>query len=456
MVENAGETGDKLRYGQKPFSQIEVEYTLTATSYTNRCETCRFFRHGSGYDPCLIVPNNEPLPIVNGGHCNQWLETKIPEGFYITLSEVDDELASVSLDAGMASDSEKVEKPFLDMSQESGFKVVQDRYWVAWYSNNFRDKDGEVFAESSIDNYNDKVNSGEWDAPELWMFHEENLKHGKALKTFRIGHFQMAVGIFDDPDENPIVEPLIKYYQANPVTMSHGYFYDPAKFSDNTYYWHRTFEISTLKPGREANPYFTSLQEVNEMKSRKLAGDDRKFVASIIGEDLLTQMENKASSKGSLLESLKIDFKAKGDDKEDDMDDEEDKEDDEKMENVFEKMTEGEFASFIINAKIAEATLDAVQQAHEGIKLAANSFKQSDDRLGEIETKIERLSQLVFALVEPNAGSKSILTKIIGENADVDALIDANQKQGKTRQKSLVEQLAEYAGDDASIYDQAE
>lgn len=461
MDENTGVTtnqiGERLAYGQKPFDQLEVQYTITASNYAQRCESCRFFNHGRNYDPCYLVPNNEPFPITVGGHCNQWLEMKVPEGFYISLEFDDDEIVGMAMDPGLKEDQETMQLPFIDMKLESGFKVVNDKYWIAWYSNNFRDKEGEAFSEASIDNYNAKTASGEWELPELWMFHDEALKHGKALKTFRIGHFQMAVGMFDDPGENPIVQPLVNYYKSNPVTMSHGYFWDPKKYSDKTYHWHRTFEISTLQPGREANPYFTTLQEVGSMaeKNKRLTGEDRKFVEGILGKDLLAQMEGSSKKAGKLLESLKVDFKKKPP-KDDDKEDDEDMEDEEK--SLLDSLDDGQFASFIFNAKIAESTISAVEEAHEGIKLAANAFSQNDERLGEIETKVERLSQLVLALVQPNAGSKSKITDASGE-ADVEAIIAANDKQkdkGGKRQKSLVEQLAMYAGDDADTYDKSE
>jgi hypothetical protein len=98
-----------------------------------------------------------------------------------------------------------------------------------------------------------------WEQPALWSFHKEWAKHGQAVRTLRIGHFQLAVGKFDNPSENQIVDPFRNYYTDYPVTMSHGFYYSPKHFSNKMYGKFQTFEVSTLKPGREANPFYTTL-----------------------------------------------------------------------------------------------------------------------------------------------------------------------------------------------------
>lgn len=270
--------GKKIAEFTKPYTQEEVMYTTTSPDLATRCEVCRFFCQGSiTHDPCLLVPNYSPYPIVTGGSCVkfdalpatpmlpsiEYEEPEESEGSEGGMFELEIEITP-EMYVGEMAHTAKAEKVSLALESREGFKMFgpDDSFWLAWYSNNFEDKDGEIFATESLDHYNKMVAAGVWELPELWSYHQPYLKHGKALHVFRAGHFQLAVGRFDDPADNELVEPFKKYYREHPVTMSHGFYYSPKYFRDGVYYRHQTFEISTLKPGREANPFFTSLREV--------------------------------------------------------------------------------------------------------------------------------------------------------------------------------------------------
>lgn len=420
---------EKLGMYEKPFGQAEVSYTTTTSAFATRCEVCRFFRQQDTYDPCLLVPNNVPAPIVTGGFCEQFKGMR--EEFIFDIEVIDGDLA-ISLETMGEIAGERV-----TIEGESGLKVINDTHWVAWYSNNFRDKDDELFTTKSIDSYNAAVKSGEWPAPDLWHFHQAYLKHGTGKATFRLGHFQLAVGVFDDPGENTIVTKMIEYYKNHRVTMSHGYYWDPELYEDGKYHWHRTFEVSTLQPGREANPYFTTLEERKTMAKKLLSGKDREYVANILGEDELAKLEARSAKSGSLLEDLGVEFKTE----------------DAQGDTDGTKMGEDMSTLILVNAKLSAQTAKAVYNAEQGIKAAANMVVQSDERLGMIEQKITRLSQLVIGLVDPKQSSK---TRDPGadNNAALDDLLEKNHAPpaGSNKGLSLVEQLAIYAGDDPAIY----
>lgn len=253
----------KLDEFEKPFTQMEVHYVMTTPELATRCETCRFYRHMSRYDPCLIVPNDSPLPIVGHGYCNRFEEMYQVEA---SMPMHTDEGSVLALELMMGEDAakSKIEAEIL-LPDFRGFKMFgpDEMLWLAWYSNNFEDKEGELFSYESLDYYNMMTRNNFWEQPDLWSFHTRWTRHGKAMRTFRLGHFQLAVGKFDNPQENTIVDPFRNYYHDNRVTMSHGFYYSPKHFINGVYNRHQTFEISTLAPGREANPFFTSLKPVN-------------------------------------------------------------------------------------------------------------------------------------------------------------------------------------------------
>lgn len=137
-----------------------------------------------------------------------------------------------------------------------GFKVVtypdgQD-LWIAWYSNPYQDREGEHFAEKSLDA--DLAYMRETgDLPELWFSHIAGTKHGKAHWVGKIGRFAVAIGTFDDTQ---LARDFKAYYAENPnLKVSHGYLFNPNLRVKGVYYRHHTFEISPLPDGWASNPY---------------------------------------------------------------------------------------------------------------------------------------------------------------------------------------------------------
>lgn len=245
---------------EKPFTQTEAGYVMTTVDINRRCETCRFYQHRSRFDPCLLLANDSPLPIVGYGYCEKYVELPQVEASILAITDMG---AVLALELLLGEDSLKQSKisSELLLPAARGFKMFgpSELFWIAWYSNNFEDKEGELFSTESLDYYNLMTLNKFWEQPELWCFHKSFTKHGKSLRTMRLGHFQLSVGKFDDPAENQIVDNFRNFYQDNPVTMSHGYYYSPKHFVNGVYNRHQTFEISTLAPGREANPFYTSL-----------------------------------------------------------------------------------------------------------------------------------------------------------------------------------------------------
>lgn len=459
----------KLDNYEKPFYQSEVAYVVTTASFEKRCEVCRFYRQKNVYDPCLIVANDDPLPIVAGGWCNQFLAI----GVELDLVDVIEDAVEDAIDGIDTPETERAEHldgeeedddeddmrtssmlkrgmdliaglfldkevPF-DFSKASGFKVIEvsgKAYWLGWYSNNFEDLEQDIFTAEGFDLYNARVKSGAWPMPELWNMHQSYLKHGVALKTFRIKHFQFALGEFDDPELNPIVKPFIKYYKNNgDVTMSHGFFYDDKHYKDNAFNIFQSFEVSTVKNGREANPYFTGFELTKEQEM--LTGDDRQFVEGIIGADTLVKLEESAEARGKVLEEAGVAFKTMN------------------VDDVSEDTS-------IILVTMQKVIGDTVQQLDKNndileksalaVSVSAKALVATEARLGNLETSVERIKQTVLELALPGSASKSPVTQVSDDNAAAKLLTDKNIGEGAGRKLSVLEELAISMGDDPKTY----
>jgi len=94
-------------------------------------------------------------------------------------------------------------------------------WWMARYSNNFRDRDNppEIISADSHKSFLRKVKEGKAPLPELWLWHKKEWKVGQAhgLAYDELG-FAVAIGTFD-ADKGYVAEALMK---AEDVRVSHG------------------------------------------------------------------------------------------------------------------------------------------------------------------------------------------------------------------------------------------
>lgn len=249
-------SNEKDYYMDSYLSQDECNYTVISTNNDKACANCRFFIH-EGF--CTICRNNDPNAITGGGLCNRWFERRIPD-----KEEMVEEMEERSLDKlkdfmlrffGIKSSS----------TMQGGFKILDDqKTWVGWWTNNFRDLEDEIISAYAIQEFVQKANEGSVPMPELWWMHIKGTRHGVSDRLFHIEHFGIAKGHFDDPSDNWFVQFMLEWYKdRNRIPMSHGYKYNPARKVNGVYYHIRTYEISSLKENHEANPYTNfDLQEI--------------------------------------------------------------------------------------------------------------------------------------------------------------------------------------------------
>ena len=186
----------------------------------------------------------------------------------------------------------------------TGFKVAGN-HWLAVWSNNFKDRDGEVFTQQAMEDYVARVDLRVTPPPSLWVWHAgKQVEIGSTDYVGTHGHFLMAAGQFY---MTPAAQAAKGYYarHAKDTGISHGFTYPSDKFDGKHYHQFNTFEISLLPRGTEANLY-TSLEGVKAM-----ALDERKvkYLKDVFGEDHATKILAEWEARGKALEDLGVEFK---------------------------------------------------------------------------------------------------------------------------------------------------
>lgn len=193
-----------------------------------------------------------------------------------------------------------------DFDEEQGafaaFKDVNGQWrWAATWSNNFYDRDGEVFPESAHKEYEQYVDETK-DYPELWLWHTPGSKSGRADMIAYDEGFCLALGTFD-ADKGDIAESLSR---AKDLGVSHGYTYSPLEVRNGVYLRYRTFEISPL-PGHKAANLGTSFAAMKE--APMLTAEKRDWLVKTIGEERAAAIEENSRRMKKELTDRGVSFK---------------------------------------------------------------------------------------------------------------------------------------------------
>lgn len=191
-----------------------------------------------------------------------------------------------------------------DDGELTSLKVVGNHWLITW-SNDFKDRDGEIFTRKAIDDYVQRVDMGVVPKPELWVWHiGKQVRVGEADWVARLGHFSIAAGSFDGGAAGQAAKA---YYSAHAkeTGVSHGFSFPAEQFDGKHYHQFNTFEISLLPRGSEANLY-TSLEGVKQM-----ALDDRKrkYLETVFGKDHAERMLKDWDERGKALEAFEVEYK---------------------------------------------------------------------------------------------------------------------------------------------------
>lgn len=291
--------------------QETVSYVPLSATDGQACANCRWFKtYGDEYSPqdaCHIV-SNWPDSIEPTGWCNRWearpsMEMSVaPVPVVIVEPEAEGEASrKESLLRRAANVIRSLRVPD---DTGSGVKV-QGNHWIATWSNNFEDRDGEIFTEKAIDDYVGRVDLGIVPPPELWVWHAgKQTRIGQADWVARHDHFLIASGTFDD---TPRGRKAQRYYQrhARHTKCSHGFTYPRRAFDGTHYEAFNSFEITFLPSGVEANR-FTSLDGV---KSMSVTPEKQQYLEEVFGKDEAKAILEDLQKKGKALEDIGAAYK---------------------------------------------------------------------------------------------------------------------------------------------------
>jgi len=295
-----------------------VQYSAMGGGKSGACATCAFF--DADDSACRLVCGD----IVPTGWCDLWLRELTPD-------EEDDQTAmpvrmveSKEIDEGETYVINK--RGFMDMVKSaikqlfgpddadkpmSGFKLFGDNneYWVAFYSNNAQDRDGEWFSEKSHDDFIARADRGEVPMPYLDFWHSKAY-HGQAQWLGREGHVVIAVGTFDDSE---LAQEMKEYYasaQPDELLTSFGYFYPRSALVDHVYHAYNAFEVSPLPAEVAANLHtgFTSLEDFKEIET--MDAKKQQALARLVGPKAAQLIASAGEQRSKELDTVETSFKA--------------------------------------------------------------------------------------------------------------------------------------------------
>lgn len=194
---------------------------------------------------------------------------------------------------------------------ESGFKALGNGKWVAVWSNNFEDREGEYFPNRATDAYIARLDAKEIPMPELWFWHTK-YSFGQAKSVVRIAaddspnapSLSIAVGEFyDTPIAKAFEQATLKSKQA--YKMSHGYLFPPAARVDGVYHYYDTFELSVLPAYAAANPYTLFGDETMPTVSP----EKQKELEALLGKEYAAEVVTKAEQRAKELADKGVGYK---------------------------------------------------------------------------------------------------------------------------------------------------
>jgi len=290
-----------------------VQYEPTGGDKTSACANCAFFDADDA--ACRLVAGD----IVAPGLCNLWLreldddEEDAANAQPVTVvdggKEVDRPglIEVIKTAVKQALGIVEWHNPPLDIT--TGFKTFgpDNQYWVAFYSNNAQDRDGEWFAEKAHDKAIERIDSGLAPMPKLDYWHCKAY-HGEAFWLGREGHVVMAAGEFW-PDE---FSQAMKEYYVNAAPdddlVSFGYLYPRSALVDGVYHDYTPFEISPLPSDMAAN-LWTGFANLEEFKEMTVTAQKRKELERRLGPALAKQLLATAGTKSRALDQIETSFK---------------------------------------------------------------------------------------------------------------------------------------------------
>jgi hypothetical protein len=174
--------------------------------------------------------------------------------------------------------------------------------WYARYSNNFKDRDGEIITEAAHKEFVDWADTSHT-YPELWLWHTPGTRFGSADWLDYSEGFTHASGLIDDTDAaRGVVESL----RGKQIGVSHGMLCSQQGTLITKY---RSFECSVL-PLERASVWTTSFDIAGKETQMTFTPEKRTFLVSALGEDRVKALEANTDVVVGALKQLGVEYKS--------------------------------------------------------------------------------------------------------------------------------------------------
>jgi cation transport regulator ChaB len=174
--------------------------------------------------------------------------------------------------------------------------------WYARYSNNFKDRDGEIITEAAHKEFVGWAASGGV-YPELWLWHTPGTRFGQSDWLDFADGFTHASGLIDDTAGALVVVEALRDKQLG---VSHGML---CSQQGNLITKYRSFEISVL-PLERASVWTTSFDIAGKETQMAFTPEKRTFLVSALGEDRVTALEANTDAAVGALKQLGVEYKS--------------------------------------------------------------------------------------------------------------------------------------------------
>lgn len=403
---------------QGAITQAESNYVPLSTNANEACANCRWFMGTN----CFIVYDYPEL-ILPTGYCDRWEATPEPaqdttEQIVEALAEVAEAIPSIYVEMSKVLEQPSIMeriwkglqgfiRPEKAQSDLVVIKGVDGKiYWLASFTNNFKDLENEIISEQAHKEFEMRLDMKLTPMPELWAWHTQGTKHGKALTAWYQDHDMFAIGIFDD---TPEAAKSIDYYRKHPVKLSHGFVAPEWAFKNGVYDAYNTFEISTLPPQVAANPY-TSFEEI---KAMPVPENREAFIKELFGDkapDVLAKVNAKNEASKELGELVEFKDFAKPLDAPAPV---ANPEANKALSALYTELVDD-------STELIKFTKHLTQKLTEKDTQIAALKTEKDTQVSQLQADIEQLKTIVN--LPPSRPSQSINTFVSKENAPPDAL----------------------------------
>lgn len=184
-------------------------------------------------------------------------------------------------------------------------KTADGIRWIAWASNNFRDRDNppEILEEKAHQEFVEYLADG-GAYPELWMWHVPGSKWGEADWADYVDGFLVVSGMVDSG-----MADVAEATAADPgLGVSHGFTCAYSDKANGIIGQYRTYEISPLPLKEAANPW-TNITVLLKEATKMMHANQRAFLVDKLGEDRVAAIEADTENWGKALAALGIEAK---------------------------------------------------------------------------------------------------------------------------------------------------